>query len=60
MQRKNENEVTSMKPADINKARIVLRELYDLCNLYFKDYPECFYTHEEIEEKKKSGDYIFI
>lgn len=41
-----------------NKRR--LKNLYDVCNEIFKDNPECFYTHEEVENLKKDASNIFL
>lgn len=38
----------------------VLEDLYDVCNRLFKDKPQCFYKHEEVEAIRKSRDKIFI
>ena len=36
-----------------------LMNLYDVCNRLFKD-DDCFYTKEEIEQKKTNEKNIFI
>lgn len=38
----------------------VLIELYDVCNRLFKDKPQCFYKHEEVEALRKNKERIFL
>ena len=37
-----------------------LVKLYDVFNEIFKDHPECFYTHEQVEQMKKDKTKIFL
>lgn len=38
----------------------VLSNIYDICNRLFGDDNNCFYTDDEIEEKKQNSNNIFL
>ena len=38
----------------------VLSNIYDICNRLFGDDNNCFYTEDEIEEKKQNSNNIFL
>lgn len=37
----------------------VLEHIYEVCNRIFKD-KDCFYTNEELEQKRKKENNIFL
>lgn len=37
-----------------------LEKLYDICNELFKEYPDCFYTNEELKRLKRDPSNKFL